>query len=222
MARIYTKRGDSGITSIHGGDKVAKDSARIEANGTLDELNSLIGVIRACIRNGGDCIFNSGNGIRNGEYCMLKEGVENQKKEETYDSLEELLADIQKTMMPLMSIVATPSCKRDANPQKFDAAMINVCENVIDTVAEKLEGRNFFVCPGGTMTASLLQLARSVARRAERRLWTLNREDSLEPEIMQFINRLSDLFFVLARYENLKMNVGEERWVEFHYYKRRK
>ncbi len=222
MARIYTKRGDSGITSIHGGDKVAKDSARIEANGTLDELNSLIGVIRACIRNGGDCICNSGNGIRNGEDCMLKEGAENQKKEEAYDSLEELLADIQKTMMPLMSIVATPSCKRDANPQKFDAAMINVCENVIDTVAEKLEGRNFFVCPGGTMTASLLQLARSVARRAERRLWTLNREDSLEPEIMQFINRLSDLFFVLARYENLKMNVGEERWVEFHYYKRRK
>lgn len=222
MARIYTKKGDSGTTSIHGGDTVPKDCARIEANGTLDELNSLIGVIRACIRNGGDYIRNGGNYIRNWEDCMLKEGAENQKKEEAYDSLEELLADIQKTMMPLMSIVATPSCKRSANPQKFDAAMIDVCENVIDTIAKKLEGRNFFVCPGGTMTASLLQLARSIARRAERRLWTLNREDSLEPEIMQFVNRLSDLFFVLARYENLKMNVGEERWMEFHYYKRKK
>lgn len=222
MARIYTKRGDSGTTTIHGGDTVSKDCARIEANGTLDELNSLIGVIRACIRNGGDYIRNSGNGIRNGKGCMLRECSESQKKEEAYDSLEELLADIQKIMMPLMSIVATPSCKRDANPQKFDTAMIDVCEDVIDTIAKKLEGRNFFVCPGGTVIASLLQLARSVARRAERRLWTLNREDSLEPEIMQFVNRLSDLFFVLARYENLKMNVGEERWMEFHYYKRKK
>ena len=193
MGRIYTKKGDKGTTNIHGGEVVPKDCARIEANGTLDELNSLIGVIRA---------FNNADTNRDAQ-------------------LDEFLAAVQKVFMPMMSLVATPSCRREQNPCTFDATVTADCERLIDTLQKELQERNRFVHPGGTVVASLLQLARTVARRAERRLWTLHKEDPLPEEMTMFINRLSDTFFVLGRYHNQRTGCVEEKWEEFHYYKKK-
>lgn len=190
MGKIYTKKGDKGTTNIHGGEVVPKDCTRIEANGTLDELNSLIGVIRA---------FNNADANRDSQ-------------------LEEFLAAVQKVFMPMMSLVATPRERRGQNPCTFDASIITDCETVVDTLQKKLQERNHFVHPGGTVVASLLQLARTVARRAERRLWSLHKEDPLPEEITMFINRLSDAFFVLGRYNNQRNGCAEEKWEEFHYY----
>lgn len=193
MGKIYTKKGDAGTTNIHGGEVVPKDCARIEANGTLDELNALLGVVRA---------FNGNS--------------HNPDK-----SLEDFLCRVQSAFMPMMSIVATPQQRRDANPRKFDATLVGECERIVDTLQRKLEDRKNFVHPGGTMVASLLQLSRTVARRAERRLWSLHREDPVPAEMMAFMNRLSDALFVLARYENQKNDFPEEKWEEFYQYRRR-
>ena len=194
MGKIYTKKGDAGTTNIHGGEVVPKDCARIEANGTLDELNALLGVVRA---------FNGNS--------------HNPDK-----SLEDFLCRVQSAFMPMMSIVATPQQRRDANPRKFDATLVGECERIVDTLQRKLEDRKNFVHPGGTMVASLLQLSRTVARRAERRLWSLHREDPVPAEMMAFMNRLSDALFVLARYENQKNDFPEEKWEEFYQYRKRR
>ncbi|MBQ2913855.1 MAG: cob(I)yrinic acid a,c-diamide adenosyltransferase [Bacteroidales bacterium] len=193
MGKIYTKKGDAGTTNIHGGEVVPKDCARIEANGTLDELNALLGVVRA---------FNGNS--------------HNPDK-----SLEDFLCRVQSVFMPMMSIVATPQQRRDANPRRFDATLVGECERIVDTLQRKLEDRKNFVHPGGTVVASLLQLSRTVARRAERRLWSLHREDPVPAEMMAFMNRLSDALFVLARYENQKNDFPEEKWEEFYQYRRR-
>lgn len=194
MGKIYTKKGDTGTTNIHGGEVVSKDCARIEANGTLDELNSLIGVIRA---------FNNNDAHPSGD-------------------LEAFLQRVQGVFMPMMSLVATPSERRNANPCSFDAAIIQECEELVDTLQKGLEQRNSFVHPGGTIVASLLQLARTVARRGERRLWSLHKEDPVPAEITSFINRLSDAFFILGRFHNQQSGCAEEMWEEFHYYKKKR
>lgn len=194
MGKIYTKKGDKGTTNIHGGEVVEKDCARIEANGTLDELNSLIGVIRA---------FNNADA-------------------NTDTQLEEFLAAVQKVFMPMMSLVATPFCRREQNPCTFDASITSECEQLVDALQRELQERNRFVHPGGTVVASLLQLARTVTRRAERRLWTLHKEDPVPAEITTFINRLSDAFFILGRYHNQRNGCAEEKWEEFHYYRKKR
>ena len=193
MGRIYTGKGDAGTTNIHGGEVVPKDCPRIEANGTLDELNSLIGVIRAFNNNAPDKDL----------------------------QLEAFLAEVQKAFMPMMSLVATPSERRGANPCTFDPSLVGECEKLVDTLQKGLEQRRHFVHPGGTIVASLLQLARTVARRAERRLWALHKEDPVPVEITTFINRLSDAFFILGRYNNQRNGCEEEKWEEFHYYRRK-
>lgn len=194
MGRIYTGKGDAGSTNIHGGEVVPKDCPRIEANGALDELNSLIGVIRA---------FNNNDSSPDTE-------------------LEAFLQSVQGEFMPMMSLVATPDCRREANPCRFDATLIKECEELVDTLQKGLEQRRHFVHPGGTIVASLLQLARTVARRAERRLWTLHKEDPVPAEITTFINRLSDAFFILGRYHNQRNGCAEEKWEEFHYYRKKR
>lgn len=194
MGKIYTRKGDKGTTNIHGGEVVEKDCAMIEANGTLDELNSIIGLIRA---------INADSGSPDVQ-------------------LEGFLERVQGVFMPMMSIVATPECRRIHNPRTFDSSITEECEALVDTLQKVLEDRNHFVRPGGTVMASLLQVARTVARRAERRLWSLHKEDPLPEGITSFVNRLSDALFVLARYENQKNACPEEKWEVFQNYKRRR
>lgn len=189
MVRIYTRGGDKGKTSIHGGARVPKDDIRIEANGTLDELNAELGIVRSLIPS-------------SHEY-------------------QPILKRIQQELMGVMSHVATPSVLREKNPNPLPEGLVDYCERQIDQFVALMDDNSYFVLPGGTPAAAHLQLARTIARRAERRLWTLNREDELPTCILQFINRLSDLLFVLARYEMFRDGNPEERWKEFLYKRKR-
>ena len=175
MKRIYTRRGDAGTTGIFGGVRVPKDDIRIEANGTLDELNAALGVVRS----------------------MLDVAHEWQP----------LLRSVQIELMAEMSLVATPSEQRAQNP--------------IDELTAQITDSDCFVLPGGTPLAARLQLARTIARRAERRLWTLHRQDPLPQELLCFINRLSDLLFIMARFEMQRQAADEERWQLFSYKRKR-
>lgn len=187
--RIYTRGGDKGKTGIHGGQRVDKDDIRIEANGCLDELNSMIGVVRA---------------------FLLPE-----------HEWQQLLYRIQKEIMVVMSHVATPSGIREKNPNAIDYDIVLFCEKEIDRLTERMGGNNDFILPGGNLVSSHLHMARTITRRSERRLWTLHKTDQLPGLILQFINRLSDLFFVMARYEMFRHGSPEEKWKDFLYKKKR-
>ena len=189
MKRIYTRTGDAGTTGIHGGERVAKDDVRIEANGALDELNCHIGIIRSMLPE------QSGQGI----------------------SFDAPLHECQQILMALMSLVATPSAKRAQNPNSLPESLIPDIESQIDRFTAEAGESGHFILPGGTPLAARMQLARAVCRRAERRLWTLHRQDPLPEEILRYINRLSDLLFVMARCELARQNWPEERWKAFTY-----
>ena len=187
--RIFTKGGDKGTTGIHGGSRVDKDDIRIEANGTLDELNASLGVIRA----------------------LLNEEDERQ----------EVLAYLQRSLMIVMSQVATPSAIRTQNPNKLPEALDTFCEQQIDRMNNEMQHPStHFVLPGGTMISAQCHVARTIARRAERRLWTLNRTDEVPPLILRFMNRLSDLLFTMARWDMDKEGSEEEKWKAFLYKKK--
>lgn len=186
--RIYTKGGDKGMTSIHGGERVPKDDIRIEVNGCLDEFNSIIGVIRS----------------------FMQEA----------DSRHDLLFQIQKEMMILMSLVATPHAIREKNPNEFDVSLVEVCEKEIDRIVALMPENDYFILPGGNLISAHLQWGRTVARKCERKLWTLHRIDPIPEAILKFLNRLSDLLFVMGRYEMLTQGKEEEKWHKFLYKKK--
>lgn len=183
--KIYTKGGDRGTTGIHGGERVPKDDIRIEANGTLDELNATIGVVRAYLQ--------------------------------PDDPLQEILFRIQKEMMVVMSHVATPAAIRERNPNALADDLVSFCENTIDNLTAQMSASSYFILPGGTVVSAHLHMARTLARRAERRLWTLHKQDEVTEKILIFINRLSDLFFTMARFEMQRHGTTEERWKHFLY-----
>lgn len=187
---IYTRGGDKGKTGIHGGQRVDKDDIRIEANGCIDELNSMIGVIRAFLP--------------------------------AEHEWQQILFKIQSELMVVMSHVATPSAIRDKNPNPLPDNLDKFCEECIDNMTDNMGQSLSFILPGGNLVSSHLQLARTIARRSERRLWTLNKQDEVPESILKFINRLSDLFFTMARFEMFRDGTGEERWKDFLYKRKKK
>ncbi|MFV0366815.1 MAG: cob(I)yrinic acid a,c-diamide adenosyltransferase [Mangrovibacterium sp.] len=188
--KIYTRGGDKGKTGIHGGQRVDKDNIRIEVNGCIDELNSIIDVVRSFLI--------------------------------TEHEWQEMLFRIQSEIMIIMSHVANPSAIREKNPNQLDTTIVSFVEEHIDNLTGQMDEKDsYFILPGGSLVSSHLHMARTIARRSERRLWTLNREDELPPVILQFMNRLSDLFFIMARVEMFRQNYTEERWHHF-LYKRKK
>ena len=186
--RIYTKGGDKGTTGIFGGSRVDKDDIRIETNGTLDELNATLGVIRALL--------------------------------DEKDERQEILAYIQRTLMIVMSQVATPSNIREQNQNILPEDIDRYCEQQIDRMnSEMKHPSTHFILPGGTLISAQCHVARTIARRAERRLCTLNKTDEIPPLILRFVNRLSDLLFTMARWEMDQQGAEEERWKAFLYKK---
>lgn len=183
--KIYTKTGDRGITSIAGGERVEKDDIRIEVNGTIDELNSIIGIIRSMMA--------------------------------TEHPWQQLLYQIQRGLMETMQSIATPEVKKQ---EGFPPSLSNLCEKTMDNIMATLKEANFFILPGGTTLSAHLHLARTVTRRAERRLWTMNKTHAVDENILLFFNRLSDLFFVLAKQELQQQGISEERWNAFSYRKK--
>ncbi len=180
--RIYTRKGDYGMTGIHGGERVPKTDIRIEANGTLDELNSIVGIVRSFIKDA--------------------------DKDDT-------LREIQVNLMTAMSIVATPSASRDINPRRLPDGAVAALEEELDRISGKGCVIQEFVLPGGCQTAAFMHHARAVCRRAERQLWRLNAQDKVEEDVMIYVNRLSDLFFAMAREVNCDEGVNNERWKRF-------
>lgn len=168
MKKIYTKNGDGGMTNLRGGVKVPKDDIRIETNGTLDELNAAIGIIRALLQ---------------GE-----------------ESTQRILEEIQQEIMVIMSHIATPEGR--VNPKILNAAGLTLrIEAEMDRILAEAPAPKGFLLPGGTLLAAQFHMARTIARRAERRLWTLHRKYPLDGDILRFMNRLSDLLFVMAHAE---------------------
>ena len=210
MQHIYTKTGDKGTTGIHGGTRVPKDDIRIEANGDLDELNCQIGIIRSMLNEGAT----SGDFSDREHFSCEQDEKTEQWSPAIWDNL---LHTIQKNLMTVMSLVATPSAERTKNPNELPEDLVSDCETTIDALTQTAGPALHFLLPGGTPLAARLQLTRAVCRRAERRLWTLHRQDPLPEEILQYINRLSDLRFVMARYELARQDWPEERWKAFAY-----
>jgi cob(I)alamin adenosyltransferase len=161
LSKIYTRTGDDGTTGLGDGSRVPKDSARVEAYGTVDELNSVIGVllavpelppaVTACLTGVQHELFDMG-----GELCI-----------------------------PGLSVIT--------------AAHVARLEKSLDDFNDPLPPLKEFILPGGGPAAAACHLARTVARRAERRVWTLAKTEPVSPEVAKYLNRLSDLLFVLAR-----------------------
>jgi ATP:cob(I)alamin adenosyltransferase len=188
--KIYTKKGDKGTTALFGGSRVDKDDVRVNCYGTLDEVNSSIGLLRAKLGND--------------------------------HAWQENLHRIQKDMMDMMSHLARPSdCKKEnPNPKPVDGAAF--CEQWIDELEAGMTSKSdYFLLPGGNEISALCHVVRTQMRRGERLLVTLMKADHVDDYIAAYINRLSDLFFILARAEMDKAGVAEEKWQLF-LYKRKK
>ena len=127
------------------------------------------------------------------------------------------LKEIQLTLMTVMSLVATPNEKRERNPNRLPETLVTGIENWIDKATAQSSESEYFILPGGNPLSAFLHQCRVAARRAERALWQLNEEDSVPEAILQYVNRLSDLFFALARHEMQSAGIDEERWKAFAY-----
>lgn len=176
--KIYTRTGDDGKTSTLNGKRVSKDSALMQVNGTVDELNAVLGLALA-----------------------------SNKHEEIYEILDQIQSDLF-----VVGTEITLSEKSDTNKIKISQLRINHLENLIDSIVEKLPKLKNFILPGGSLLASHLHMARTVCRRAERTLVRFIDETDLNTLSLQYLNRLSDLLFVLSRYANKLDDVPERKW----------
>jgi cob(I)alamin adenosyltransferase len=181
LNRIYTKAGDQGQTHLAGGQRVAKDSARIECYGTVDELNAFVGMAAV---SAAECLT----------------------------ALAPILRRVQHELFNLGSILATKP--EDVHPKqaRVTAAEVHQLETEIDRANAELEPLRSFVLPGGTRLNTELHACRTICRRAERLTVTLAREEPVPPEAIQYLNRLSDAFFVWSRWANHKLGVAEVLW----------
>ena len=175
LSRIVTRTGDDGTTSLGDGTRVPKDSARIEAIGTVDELNSLIGAVIAT-------------------------SPQAQPQTAPGAAVSHWLLDVQHDLFDLGAELSVPGLTR------ITQARVEAIEKLIESLNAALPPLKEFVLPGGSTSAALCHLARTVCRRAERRCWALARECAspnaatpLNPASLRYLNRLSDLLFVQAR-----------------------
>lgn len=187
--KIYTKTGDQGETGLFGGGRVRKDHARIGAYGTLDEVNATLGVVRAEIARA-DCLDEVGR-----------------------ERFDEILQETQNHLFDLGAELATPDAG-EKGLELLDETHVERLEAAIDDHESRLEPLKQFVLPGGTALAAQLHLARCVCRRAERRMVTLGAEESVRDLPLRYVNRLSDLLFVLARSANREAGVGDTPWAK--------
>ena len=183
--KIYTKTGDKGETSLYGGTRVSKAAARVESYGTLDELNALIGLAKAEI------------------------------------SDEKVLSQLQKIQFDLFTVgseAATPTDKmllangKNRLDLMISEKEITELELWMDDFDAELEPLKFFILPSGGKAAATLHVCRTVCRRAERAMVFLNETEEVRPELIKYLNRLSDYLFILARYISKISGEKEEYW----------
>lgn len=185
--KIYTKTGDRGETGLFGGGRVPKDHVRVEAYGEVDELTSTLGLVIAHLQAAGE--QEMANGLR----------------------------QVQADLFTIGANLATPAPEDGGRENPYipvlDAARVPALEAWIDAGDAELEPLKSFVLPGGTAAAAALHLARTVCRRAERRVVGLAREATIDDAMVIYLNRLSDLLFTLARVANRRAGVEDVPWV---------
>jgi cob(I)alamin adenosyltransferase len=173
LSKIYTRTGDDGTTGLGDGTRVAKDSARVAAYGTVDELNSAIGIVLAC---------------------------------EVSAPVREVLTQVQHDLFDLGGELCIPGIAM------VHAADIERLEHTLDAFNADLPVLKEFILPGGGMAAAQCHLARTICRRAERKVITLTRQETVRAEAVHYLNRLSDLLFVIARVLARESGHGEVLW----------
>ena len=180
ITRVYTRTGDDGTTALGGGQRVAKDSSRIETYGTVDELNSMVGAARV---------------------------------HDLAAPLPDLLAVIQNELFHLGSDLCIAEDDKKTTPVPgIEARHVDRLESIMDELSKEIPPLENFVLPGGSPGAADLHVARAVCRRAERLAVTLARTEAIGPYVIRYLNRLSDLLFVMARYENRKKGLPDVIW----------
>ena len=185
--KIYTKTGDRGETGLFGGGRVAKDHVRVDAYGEVDELNSTLGIAILELERAGEAELAAG------------------------------LRQVQADLFTVGAVLATPAVENGGRESSYipalDPARVDALERWIDAADAELEPLRSFILPGGTAAAAVLHLARTVCRRAERRVVGLAREATVGEEHLVYLNRLSDLLFTLARLANRRAGVADVPWV---------
>jgi cob(I)alamin adenosyltransferase len=187
ITKVYTRGGDKGETSLVGGKRVPKDSPRIDAYGTIDELNSIVGLAR---------VFNEEN-LDAGEAHQFLDGV---------------LCQIQDELFDLGSELATPSEVFQEGMYRVSEKEIERIEKLIDHCQKDLEPLKSFILPGGGRVGAYLHQCRTVCRRAEREILRLSRAEEINHDVIKYMNRLSDLFFVLSRWISKQTGDQEYLW----------
>ena len=180
--KIYTRTGDAGDTGLFGGGRVGKDHPRVEAYGDVDELNAHLGLARSI---------------------------------EMMPRVDEVLVPVQRDLFAIGAILATPDAEKmrqQLAKARIDGERIAQLERAIDACDQELDPLRAFILPGGTPKAAALHAARTVCRRAERRVIALGRAVELPPLVVVYLNRLSDLLFMLARVANRRAGQGEVTW----------
>ncbi len=177
MARIYTRTGDDGTTGLIGGKRVSKDSPRIQACGSVDELNAILGVVRS---------------------------------RSVPDDVDKVLRAIQEELFTIGSELAAPQKAGQSSKEIRDEEILRL-EKEIDGFEAGLQPLKHFILPGGRPASAELHLARAVARRAERDCVFLSTLENVNPPILRYLNRLSDLLFVLARCINEEQRPTDPR-----------
>ena len=184
--KVYTRTGDRGETALVGGKRVPKDSLRIEAYGTIDELNSVVGIAR---------IFNE----------------ESLDGGEAHQFLDEVLCRLQDELFDLGSELATPAEFFREGMYRVSEDEIDRLEKLIDKCQKDLEPLKSFVLPGGGRIGAYFHQCRTVCRRAERDILRLSRQEEINANVIKYVNRLSDLFFVLSRW--IAKQTGEQEYL---------
>ena len=179
--KIYTRGGDDGDTGLADGSRVRKDDARVASYGEVDELNAVLGQVRA----------EAGPG-----------------------ELDRLVADVQRDLFAIGAQLADPRATVAGRKPKAAVTGENVArlEQAIDAREKDLPPLRAFILPGGSPLGALLHAARTVCRRAERAVVALSRGQAVEPAVLAYLNRLSDLLFVVARHENQARGAAEDTW----------
>ena len=177
--KIYTRKGDSGYTSLIDGKIVYKHNLSVAAYGTIDELNSFLG--------------------------LLKDYIDDEK-------IKDVLNNIQLKLFSIGSILASGENQNISEKVKIEKKDVEYIELEIDRLNEYLPELKNFIIPGGHKISSYSHVCRSICRRAERKISELNENSSVDPNILAYVNRLSDFFFVLSRFLKHSDNVSESYW----------
>ena len=185
--KIYTKQGDDGTTGLFGGDRVRKDVLRVQAYGTIDELNSALGLAHARV-------FRS---EASGQDSI---------------AIDEVLTNVQMDLFVIGAELATPKGKEPSYLPRLDNTHVEALERLIDELESQLPELKNFILPGGSSIGSILHYSRAVCRRAERMTVALAGAEEVSPLTLQYLNRLGDMLFVLARYANMVAGVEESEW----------